>query len=142
MKDHRQSIAIRALPEQLNAIHQSALYRELESCINVDRPAVVFDCSALRQLDKGASHFLLCCLEEAIKRNGDVRLAAMRPDVNRTFQSTGLDHIFQTFDSIGDAVESFRVLEIGLVRQGNSVGKHQHARDNAAQDNAAQDNAA
>ena len=138
MKNHRQSIAIRTLPEQLDGSRQRALYRELESCINVDRPAVVLDCSGLRKLDKGASHFLLCCLEEAIKRNGDVRLAGLRPEVNGTFQSTGLDLLFQTFDSVGEAVESFHVPTIGLVSQGTSPGKHQHAHD----DNAARDNAA
>jgi len=137
MKNHKQSIAIRTLPEKLDVSHQRAFYLELESCINIDRPAVVFDCSAVRQLDNGITHFLLCCLEEAIKRNGDVRLAALRPEVNGTFQSRGLGHLFQTFDSVGEAVESFHVPAISLVRQGNSAGKHQHAPGNAAQDNAA-----
>ena len=138
MKNHRQSIAIRTLPEQLDAGRQRALYRELESCINVDRPAVVLDCSALRKLDNGATHFLLCCLEEAIKRNGDVRLACLRSEVNGIFQSTVLNHLFQTFDSVGEAVESFHVPTISMVPQEISPGKQQHAHD----DNAAQDNAA
>src|SRR4029077_17650428 len=117
MKDHNQPIAIRTLPEQLDASHQRALYRELESCINVDRPAVVLDCSRLRQLDNAASHFLLCCLEEAIKRNGDVRLAALRPETSRALRSTGINHLFQTFPSIGEAVESFRLPMISFIQQ-------------------------
>ena len=131
MKDHNQPIAIRTLPEQLDASHQRALYRELESCINVDRPAVVLDCSRLRQLDNGASHFLLCCLEEAIKRNGDVRLAALRPEASKAFRSTGLDHLFQSFDSIGEAVESFRLPMMSQVQE-SSAANQQRAQDNAA----------
>lgn len=131
MKDHKQSIAIRMLPEQLDASHQRALYHELEGCINVDRPAVVLDCSRLRQLDNGASYFLLCCLEEAIKRNGDVRLAALLPETSRAFRSTGLDHLFQTFDSIGEAVESFRLPMMSLVQE-SSAANQQRAQGNAA----------
>jgi anti-sigma B factor antagonist len=132
MKEHKQPIVVRTLPEQLDASHQRALYRELENCINVDRPALVLDCSRLCRLDDGASHFLLCCLEEAIKRNGDVRLAALRPDTSKAFRSTGLDHLFQTFDSVAEAAESFRVPIISLVQREQSSANQQSAQDNAA----------
>lgn len=101
-------ISIRKMPPQIDRAHQKAFYRELESYINVDRPSVVLDCSLLVDLDRHAIHLLLCCLEEAMKRNGDVRLAAVLPEVRSILRSTGLDSIFQVFDSIADAVESFR----------------------------------
>lgn len=132
MREHRQPIAVRTLPEQLDASHQRALYRELENCINVDRPALVLDCSRLCRLDDGASHFLLCCLEEAIKRNGDVRLAALHSEASKVFRSTGLDHLFQAFDSVAEAIESFRLPMLGLVQREQSVANQRPARDNAA----------
>ena len=132
MKDHRQSVAIRSLPERLDKSQQWALYRELEDCINIDRPSVVLDCSRLRQLDGSAAHFLLCCLEEAIKRNGDIRLAALGPETKRQFRSTGLADLFQTFDSTDEAEESFREPLISLGRQVPSIVNRQRAKENAA----------
>lgn len=132
MKEHGQLIAVRTLPEQLDASQQRALYCELENCINVDRPALVLDCSRLCRLDDGASHFLLCCLEEAIKRNGDVRLAALRSEASKVFRSTGLDHLFQAFDSVTEAIESFRLPMLSLVQREQPVPNQRAARDNAA----------
>jgi len=115
MRETRRTISIRKLPMQLDSTHQKALYRELESCINVDRPCLVLDCSMLAQLDRRAIHLLLCCLEEAMKRNGDVRLAALKPTVRSVLGSTGLDRIFRVFDDISEAVDSFRTPQISVL---------------------------
>jgi len=117
MKGKGRTISIRKLPPKLNSAHQQSFYRELESCINVDRPSLVLDCSMLVRLDRSAIHLLLCCLEEAMKRNGDVRLAALQPELQSIFKSTGLDTIFQAFDDINDAVESFRASRNSVVRR-------------------------
>jgi anti-sigma B factor antagonist len=82
-------------------------YREFEGCINVDRPAIVLDCSELRQMDKNDVCLLLGCLEEAMKRKGDVKLAALHSDARVELRSYGLDRIFELFGSIKDALESF-----------------------------------
>ena len=115
MKETRRTISIRKLPPKLDSARQKALYRELESCINVDHPYVVLDCSMLAQLDRRAIHLLLCCLEEAMKRNGDVRLAALQPEAQSVLKTTGLDTIFQVFDTICEAVESFRLPRVSVV---------------------------
>lgn len=115
MRDTRRTISIRKLPPKLDAAQQKALYRELESCINVARPSVVLDCSMLAQLDRPAIHLLLCCLEEAMKRNGDVRLAALQPHVKAMLKSSELGKIFEVFDCIADAVESFRTPRVSVV---------------------------
>jgi anti-sigma B factor antagonist len=115
MRETRRTISIRKLPVKLDSAHQKALYRELESCINVDRPCVVLDCSMLAELDRRAIHLLLCCLEEAMKRNGDVRLAALRPAAQSVLRSAGLDAIFQVFDDISEAVDSFRTPRISVL---------------------------
>ena len=121
MKKTRRTISVRKLPEKLDSAHEKTLYRELESCINVDRPSVVLDCSMLVRLDRRAIHLLLCCLEEAMKRNGDVRLAALSPEVQSVFKSSGLDAIFHAFDQVDEAVESFRVSGISIVDREHSA---------------------
>lgn len=115
LRKMRRTISIRKLPVRLDSAQEKMFYRELESCINVDRPSVVLDCSMLAQLDRRTIHLLLCCLEEAMKRNGDVRLAALRPEVQSIFKSAGLDTIFHAFDEVDEAVESFRLSSISVI---------------------------
>ena len=97
-------VEVMQVPESLDELQFS---REFESCINVDRPVIVLDCSKLRQMDRNAIRLLLRCLEEAMKRNGDVRLAAVNPDAVVALKSYGLDRIFEFFGTIHDALESF-----------------------------------
>ena len=78
----------------------------------MDRPRVVLDCSLLADLDASAIHFLLCCLEEAMKRNGDIRLAALAPHARARFEMAGADRIFEIYDTIADAVDSYSMPRI------------------------------
>ena len=73
----------------------------------MDRPAVVLDCSTLRFLDSSNLHLLLCCLEEAMKRNGDIRLAAVRPEALSVLHSAGVDFLFECFETISEAMDSY-----------------------------------
>jgi anti-sigma B factor antagonist len=107
MRTKIKSVAIRKLPERISGAQREEVYKELETCINVDRPAVVLDCSLLHVLDGSAIHLLLCCLEESMKRNGDIRLACLRPEAQRALRVAEVDSLFQTFDEVGEAVDSF-----------------------------------
>ncbi|MGA8089428.1 MAG: STAS domain-containing protein [Terracidiphilus sp.] len=132
MKYRRKLIEVRTLPCQIDGAGLRTLYRELESCINVDGPAVVLDCSMLCRFDKPAIHFLLCCLEEAMKRNGDIRLAALQPALRAEMRSTGLDSLFQIFESIEDALESFQMPRMRFILPDQSAANDRRASENAA----------
>lgn len=108
MRTTRGTTSIIVIPGKLDGTHQMAFYRGFESCINLERPKVVLDCSMLPQLDLDCIYLLLCCLEQAMKCNGDVRLAALRPRARSVLKSAGLDLILQAFESVDEAVESFR----------------------------------
>jgi len=116
MYDRTHFVKVRELPECMDQLRRIAFCREFESCINVDRPAVILDCSKLRQMDKDVIHLLLCCLEEAMKRNGDVRLAALRPDARKVLNSYRLDRVFEMFGSIDDAFDSFRLWPVSVAQ--------------------------
>ena len=100
-------VAVKQLPEKLDAKQGRLFFSELESCMNVDRPCLVLDCSRVRLLDSAAVHLLLCCLEEAMKRNGDVKLAAIPDEAMADFGQFGLDGLFEVFDTTSSAQESF-----------------------------------
>jgi hypothetical protein len=67
----------------------------------------VLDCSKVRQLDSAGIHVLLRCLEEAMKRNGDVKLASVPPGAAAILELTRVGHLFEAFDNTADAVQSF-----------------------------------
>jgi anti-anti-sigma regulatory factor len=58
-------------------------------------------------MDRFAIHMLLCCLEEAMKRNGDVKLAAVSPTARATLEMTRVDRLFEIYETETDAVNSF-----------------------------------
>jgi anti-sigma B factor antagonist len=100
------AVTVKQLPEQLSVKQERVFFREVESSMNVDRPCLVLDCSHVRRLDGSVIHLLLCCLEEAIKRNGDVKLAALPAGAEA---AAALTRLFEIFDTTADAVKSFRL---------------------------------
>jgi anti-sigma B factor antagonist len=126
------AVAVKQLPETLNAKQGRRFFSELESCINVDRPCLVIDCSRVLLLDTSAVHLLLCCLEEAMKRNGDVKLAAVPEGATAVLELTGIDRLFEIYDTSAEAVNSFRRMPMDVASVvGRSAGSQRQA-ENAA----------
>ncbi len=105
-------VAVKQVPERLSVKQGRGFFRDVESCLNVDRPRVVLDCSKVKQLDSAGIQVLLRCLEEAMKRNGDVKLAAIPPGAAAILALTRVDRLFEAFDSTADAVNSFHRVRI------------------------------
>ena len=101
------TVTVTQLPETVDMKRGRLFFRELENRINIDRPCVVLDCSRVRQMDRSAIHMLLCCLEEAMKRDGDVKLAAISSSARETLEMTRVDRLFEIYDTESEAVNSF-----------------------------------
>lgn len=102
------SVTIEQVPAKLDAKSERRFFRELEPSMNVERPAIVLDCSAVREMDGAAMHLLLCCLEGAMKRNGDVRLSGVSAKARLNLELAGIDRLFRVFATAEEAVNSFR----------------------------------
>lgn len=102
------AVSLKQLPEKLSLKQGQQFFRELENSMNVVRPAIVLDCSRVQQMDRSTVHLLLCCLEEALKRNGDVRLCGLQPEALHPLQIAGVDRLFKIFDTTEQAVDSFQ----------------------------------
>ena len=109
---NRRPVEVKQLPEKLNRQHGRTFFRELEACLNSDRPRLVLDCSKLQHLDSAGIQVLLRCLEEAMKRNGDVKLAALPARATATLELTGVNRLFESFDTTTEAVLSFQQLPV------------------------------
>src|SRR5215467_11650271 len=100
-------VVVKQLPEVLDAENSEAFLRELAPLFANDHPRLVFDFSGVRHMDSAGVELLLQCVEEAIKRNGDLKLAAVSPQLTVILEMTRIDRLFEIFDNCHDAVESY-----------------------------------
>jgi anti-anti-sigma regulatory factor len=112
MTVQRRSVTVMQLPERFSDKDVRTFFREIERYMDLGRPYLVLDCSNLRQLDKRVAHLLLRCLEEAMKRNGDVKLGGIPPSADLILGLSGINRLFETFDTTADAVNSFHQLPV------------------------------
>jgi anti-sigma B factor antagonist len=100
-------VVVKRIPERLNLKKARAFCREIEPILNSDRPQLVFDCSQVKQIDAAGVEMLLQCLAQVIKHDGDVKLAALSPEMAVILEMTRTDRLFEIYDSSSDAVLSF-----------------------------------
>ena len=110
----RQLVTIEQLPEITSEDQGRRFLGKIQDRMSDMRPGLVLDCSGLTQMDKPVLHLLLSCLEEAMKRNGDARLAAVSPSAQAMLKLIGADRLFQIFASNADAVNSFHQHSAGV----------------------------
>lgn len=101
------NVEMKQLPGKLSGKRLQLFWGELESCMKTERPCIVLDCSNLRQLNRSAIGLMLHCLEEAIKRNGDVKLTSVNDAGKATLELTGVGRLFEIFETNADALSSF-----------------------------------
>ena len=106
-------IVVKQLPQTLSPRQERAFLIELEDYLRADRPRIVVDCSTLLKMDRGALQLLVCCLEEAMKRNGDVKLAGLSDTSIEVLDRTGVLTLFECYNSTTEAVRSFHRISIG-----------------------------
>ena len=116
----------------LNARQASLFLGEVRRYLYDDRPNIVLDCSRISRMDRPSIQLLLCCLEEAIKRNGDVKLAAVPVGARSTLKLTGVDRVFEIFDTKAEAVSSFRRLSVNTGEHLLAPGASRLKPENAA----------
>ena len=122
-------VVVKQLPDRVSVNEAQQLFRELAPLFEGDRPCLVFDFSEVRQLDSAGIEMLLRCMEEAMKRNGDVKLAAVSPQVTVILELTRVDRLFEIFENPSDAVESFHRFPVQAFRQTTVQGNTGLASD-------------
>jgi len=107
------SVFVMELPEQL--MHQEAktVLGELEVLLKTDRPHIVLDCAKVRHIDSAGVDMLLHCLDEAMKRDGDLKLAAVSPSSAVVLELMRVDRLFEVFETSDEAARSFHVFGSG-----------------------------
>ena len=104
------AVAVIKLPAVLSVKDKLSFLHDAGAALATNRPRLVLDCSAIGDCDSSVIHLLLHCLEEAMKRNGDVKLACVPAHAAIVLVSTGVARLFETFDTTEEAVSSFHRL--------------------------------
>jgi len=107
MTIRKRAVAVMQLQEIRSARQRQDFLRDLHRCIDAERPCVVLDCSKVDRLDKSGVYLLLSCLEEAMKRNGDVKLAGLHASAEMALETYGAYRLFDIHDTTASAVSSF-----------------------------------
>lgn len=133
-------VFVKRLPDRLNNREAKAFQREMERVINSDRPQLVFDCSQVKQIDAAGVEMLLHSLSRSVRHDGDLKLAAVSPQMEIVLQMTRTDRLFEIYDTATDAVLSFSRFLPSAVKRPSSVLKmpaHPIANDRPASELAA-----
>ncbi|HEU5450650.1 MAG TPA: STAS domain-containing protein [Terriglobales bacterium] len=100
-------VVVKRIPERLNMKQARAFLAEVQPMLRSDRPQMVFDCSQVKQMDAAGVEMLLHCLAEVMKRDGDLKLAALSAQSAVVLEMTRTDRLFEIYESSSDAVLSF-----------------------------------
>src|SRR5580704_340534 len=113
----KRPVVVLELPEKLILGRAHLFFQEVQEFLKIDRPRLVFDFSEVTQVDSAGVEVLLNCMEEAMKRNGDLKLAAIPPGPAVVLELTQVDRLFEVFDNVSDAAESFHQFPVDAVRK-------------------------
>jgi anti-sigma B factor antagonist len=91
----------------MNLKQARSFYQEVQPFLNSDRPQVVFDMSQVRHLDSAGIEVLLKCMRDAMKRDGDLKLAALSSQSAVVLELTRTGRLFEIYDTSTAAVKSF-----------------------------------
>jgi anti-sigma B factor antagonist len=107
--DTRGPVIVMELPEQLDRAEVKTFLTELQPLLEEERPSVVLDCSKIQHMDSAGVEMLLYCLEQAMKRDGDLKLAAVSPASAVILELMRVDRLFEVFETTEQAIRSFQV---------------------------------
>jgi anti-anti-sigma regulatory factor len=114
-------VIVRTIPEDVMPSEWAGLLDEVRKSGEIQRPRIVLDCSRVRRMDDPSIHLVLSCLEEALKLNGNVKLACLRPGAQAMLKAAGVDQLFEMYSTVADAERSYQPQRLGLNRCSNNL---------------------
>ena len=122
-------VVVKRMPERLNLRAARQFEREVQPFLASDRPQVVFDLSQVRHLDAAGVDMLLRCMTQAMKRDGDLKLASLSPQAAAVLELTRTDRLFEIYENSTDAVRSFTYFLPNAMRAFPSLALQQVPQD-------------
>jgi anti-sigma B factor antagonist len=119
-------VIVKRIPERFNLRQARKFQQEVRAFLQSDRPQLVFDLSQVRQIDAAGVDMLLNCMSEAMRRDGDLKLAALSPQAAIILELTRTDRLFEIYDNSTDAVRSYSSFLPNMLKQFYHGPRHMH----------------
>ncbi len=119
-------VIVKRIPERLNMKQARKFQQEVRPFLQSDRPQLVFDLSQVKQIDAAGVDMLLSCMSEAMRRDGDLKLAALSPQASVVLELTRTDRLFEVYENSTDAVRSFSSFLPNMLKQFYPSPRHLH----------------
>jgi anti-sigma B factor antagonist len=107
MESSKRPVVVKRMPEKMDLKQARSFFKEVQPFLNSDRPQVVFDMSRVRHIDAAGVDVLLTCMRQIIRRDGDLKLAALSPQAAVVLELTRTGRLFEIYDTSSAAVKSF-----------------------------------
>ncbi len=101
------AVIVKKLPERLDSNELPAFRQSMQSVIDSDQPQVVLDMSEVTYLGSPGIENLLHCLSVVVRRDGELKLAALSPQAASLLSLTRVDRFFEVFPTVEEAITSF-----------------------------------
>jgi anti-anti-sigma factor len=108
---------VKRVPQSLNLRQARIFLEEVRPLLEHDRPQLVFDLSLVRRLDAAGVEMLLFCMQEAARRDGDLKLASLSPHARVVLDLTRAGRLFEIYATSSEAARSFSGFLPNMVRQ-------------------------
>ena len=100
-------VVVKRMPEKVNQLEARKFFADVQPFVTADRPQLVFDLSQVKQLDAAGIEMLLRCVEEVMKRDGDLKLASLSRQARMVLELTRTDRLFEIYQNSTEAARSF-----------------------------------
>jgi|SRR5271166_4261271 len=110
-------VVIMQVPEELNVQAVHNFMHEMGPLLETNRPRIVLDCSQVRSMESAGVEMLLRCLEEVLKRDGDLKLAALSPEAEVILELMRVARVFEAFPTSEEAVRNFNAIPADAIPQ-------------------------
>jgi len=114
-------VVVKRMPERMTLPQARAFLREVQPFLNADRPQLVFDLSTVRQMDSAGVEMLLRCMDRAMHRDGDVKLAALSPQAAVVLELSRAARLFEIYGTSTDAARSFSCFLPNTLRRNTTL---------------------
>jgi len=110
-------VVVMQMPEEITMGEIPKIKQELDPLLESHRPRIVLDFSQVRNIDTAGVEMLLHCLEEAMKRDGDLKLADVSKEAAVILELVRVDRVFEVFGTSEEAVRSFTPVPVEAIPQ-------------------------
>ncbi len=103
----RGGIAVAAIRGSVDGLTSGALLDLLGEKVKAGHARLIADFAGVEYVSSAGLRALLATVKDARHRGGDLRIAAVRPEVRRVLDLSGFTSILKVFETVAQAETSF-----------------------------------